>query len=147
MCELAQSQWNLCLLFLYVGVTMGGVYDLIRCVRRVINHNNVIIAIEDLIYWSFVSIYVLYKVQKYAYGNIRFFMFLAVIFGILTYWATISSTLVKPLFYMLCRVKKCVQKRNNLLKKRIKKCKIKISIWMKDGIDNEKEFRKKKEIN
>ena len=145
MCELAQSQFDLCLLFFYVGVGIGVCYDLIRLFRRIIDHKLVFITIEDLIFWLFVSIYVLYKLQKYAYGDIRFYMIMAILVGLSVYWITISCTLIKPLFKMLYEAKKYVRKSNNMLKNHVKKGKIKISTWMKDGKINEK--IKKKEIN
>ena len=108
------EEWNLIFVSLFLGAFLVAVYDALRILRILIKHKNVLIHIQDVIYWIFATICIYYNYSKYYYGQIRGFFLLFVLFGAFFYGNTLSRLL---LFF--------VTKLKNRLKKTTKSSKIK----------------------
>lgn len=126
--EFITDQRNMFFISLALGVAMGIVYDALRCLRRIIPHNNFFIAIEDIAYWIFFAYVVIDSIHKYNYGSIRGYVFFGIILGAAIYLCTISCLLMYLVSHILWFVKKTSKKINNMLKKRIKKGRIILSL-------------------
>lgn len=113
---------------LALGAAMGAVYDVLRCLRRIIPHNNFFIAIEDIAYWVFWTYVIIDSIHKYNYGSIRGYVFLGIILGGAFYLCTISCLLIFFISHILWFIKKTSKKINKMLKNRIKKGKIILSL-------------------
>ncbi len=113
---------------LALGAAMGIVYDVLRCLRRIIPHNNFFIAIEDIAYWVFWTYVIIDSIHKYNYGSIRGYVFLGIILGGAFYLCTISCLLMFCISHILWFIKKTSKKINKMLKNRIKKGKITLSL-------------------
>ena len=62
------------------------VYAGFSIVRNLIKHTNFFVAVEDLIYWGFVSIYIFLRLQKICNGNVRWYFVLGLLGGgLITY--------------------------------------------------------------
>ena len=92
---MAQNQAYLFLVFSLTGVEIGVLFDFFRILRRTIKTSNFITYIEDVLFWILTGLLVLYNIWYFNNGEIRIFMFLGIILGVLIYISTLSSILIK----------------------------------------------------
>ena len=92
---MAQNQAYLFLVFSMTGVAIGILFDFFRILRRSIKTSNIITYIEDVLFWILTGLLVLYNIWYFNNGEIRIFMFLGIILGVLIYMSTLSNLLVK----------------------------------------------------
>lgn len=92
---MAQNQAYLFLVFSLTGVIIGVLFDFFRILRRTIKTANIITYIEDILFWILTGILILYNIWYFNNGEIRIYMFLGIIMGILIYISTLSSILIK----------------------------------------------------
>ncbi len=76
------------------GVLLLAIYDLVRIFRRVVPHGNVVVAVEDVIYWVGTALLVFQLLYRENDGVVRGYALLAVAVGMLLYHQTISRPLV-----------------------------------------------------
>lgn len=89
------NQTSLFLIFTIDGVLIGIIFDIFRILRKTIKTSDFVTYIEDFLFWIITSIILFYSIFTYNNGELRFFMFLAVILGFVLYICTISSYLIK----------------------------------------------------
>lgn len=92
---MAQNQAYLFLVFSITGVIIGVLFDLFRILRRTIKTSNIITYIEDVLFWILTGFLILYNIWYFNNGEIRIFMFLGIIMGVLIYMLTLSNILIK----------------------------------------------------
>lgn len=141
MLKLIDIQGNMFLISLVMGAGIGFTYDCIRCFRRIISHNNFFIAIEDIFFWITWAFVIIDKIHKYNYGSLRGYVFLGILLGAVFYLCTISCIFMPRISYILYHIKKYAKKINNMLKKRVKQVKIRLSLAKKskNGTEAEKD--------
>ena len=100
---MAQNQAYLFLVFSLTGVIIGILFDFFRIFRRTIKTSNIITYLEDVVFWILTCLLILYNIWYFNNGEIRIYMFLGIILGILIYMLTLSSILIK-VFSMLFRI-------------------------------------------
>lgn len=91
---MAQNQAYLFLVFSLTGVAIGILFDFFRILRRTIKTNNIITYIEDVLFWILTGILILYNIWFFNNGEIRIYMFLGIILGVLIYMSTLSNILI-----------------------------------------------------
>lgn len=92
---MTQNQAYLFLVFTLTGVTIGVLFDFFRILRRTIKTSNIITYIEDVLFWILTGLLVLYNIWYFNSGEIRIYMFLGIILGVLIYMSTLSDILIK----------------------------------------------------
>ena len=92
---MAQNQAYLFLVFSLTGVIIGVLFDFFRILRRTIKTNNIITYIEDVLFWILTGLLILYNIWFFNNGEIRIYMFLGIILGVLIYMSTLSNILIK----------------------------------------------------
>lgn len=92
---MAQNQAYLFLVFSLTGVVIGILFDFFRILRRTIKTSNIITYIEDVLFWILTGLLILYNIWYFNNGEIRVFMFLGIILGVLIYMSTLSNILIK----------------------------------------------------
>jgi len=92
---MAQNQAYLFLVFSMTGVAIGILFDIFRILRRTIRTSNIITYIEDVLFWILTGLLILYNIWYFNDGEIRIFMFLGIILGILIYMSTLSNIVIK----------------------------------------------------
>ena len=65
--------------------------------------------VEDIIFWILTGFIILYSIFTYNNGEIRLFMFLAMIIGILLYWVLISKFILSISLNIINFIKKVFQ--------------------------------------
>lgn len=125
------------------GVLLMFGYDLLRALRRVWTHGNLLLAIEDFLYWSLAGILVFGVIFLKNSGRVRGFSLCAIALGmglyhisasrlilrgvsgmlriLLTILSKIAGIVLRPLKYL---TKKVCKKPKKALKKRIKEVKM-----------------------
>lgn len=92
---MAQNQAYLFLIFSLTGVSIGVLFDFFRILRRTIKTSNIITYIEDVLFWILTGLLILYNIWYFNNGEIRVYMFLGIILGVLIYMSTLSNFLIK----------------------------------------------------
>ena len=100
---MAQNQAYLFLVFSLTGVIIGILFDFFRILRRTFKTSNFITYLEDVLFWILTGVLILYNIWYFNNGEVRIYMFLGIILGILIYMLTLSSILIK-IFSMLFRM-------------------------------------------
>ena len=106
---MAQNQAFLFLVFTLTGVIIGVLFDFFRILRRTIKTSNVITYIEDVLFWILTGLLILYNIWYFNDGEIRIFMFLGIIMGVLIYMSTLSNILIKTFTTILQTIIKVLE--------------------------------------
>ena len=77
-----------------MGFALGIFYDIFRVFRKMLRHNAVFIAIEDVIFWLLATGLLFVLLLWINFGQIRAFVFIAAALGILIYFSTLSKLLM-----------------------------------------------------
>lgn len=92
---MVENQAYLFLVFSLTGVIIGILFDIFRVLRKSFKTSNIITYIEDIMFWILTGTLILYNIWYFNDGEIRFFMFLGMIMGILIYILTLSNLFIK----------------------------------------------------
>jgi len=106
---MAQNQAYLFLVFSLTGVAIGILFDFFRILRRTIKTSNFITYIEDILFWILTGLLILYNIWFFNNGEIRIYMFLGIIIGVLIYMSTLSNILIKIFSSILKTIIKIVE--------------------------------------
>ena len=82
-------------IFLLNGVIIGFLFDIFRILRKSFKTSDIVTYIEDILFWIFTGIIILYSIFTFNNGEIRLFMIIAVIIGSGIYLLYISSYVIK----------------------------------------------------
>ena len=92
---MASNQAYLFLIFTLNGVLIGLLFDFFRILRKTFKTANLITYIEDIVFWIMTGISIIFCMYNFSDGNLRLFMFLGLIFGIIIYMLTLSKIIIK----------------------------------------------------
>ena len=107
---MVQNQTYLFLVFSLTGVAIGILFDFFRILRKSFKTADIITYIEDVLFWILTGVLVLYNIWYFNNGEIRIFMFLSIIIGIMIYMLTLSSIIIKIIYLILDILKKVMNK-------------------------------------
>lgn len=102
----AFSQGQIFIVFLIIGICIGVIFDIFRAIRKVFNTSDFITYIEDIIFIAIVGILFVNNLILINNGEIRFYIILAIIFGMTFYFFTISRISLKIFQFFLKSFKK-----------------------------------------
>lgn len=89
------NQAYLFLIFVINGLLIGFLFDIFRILRISFKTKDFVTYIEDILFWIITGIIVLYSVFVFNNGEIRFFIFLGIIIGIILYMTIFSTYIIK----------------------------------------------------
>ena len=104
---MAQDQAYLFIVFSLTGVVIGILFDFFRILRRSFKTSNIITYVEDVLFWILTGVLILYNIWYFNNGEIRIYMFLGIIMGLLIYMLTLSNIIVSlfsKILEMLIRI-------------------------------------------
>lgn len=81
--------------FILSGAGIGILFDLFRILRKLFKTPDIITYIEDILFWMLTGLFLLYIIFKYSFGQLRIYMFVSLIIGIVIYFLTISKYFIK----------------------------------------------------
>ena len=88
------NQMKIFAVFILDGLLIGLLFDFFRIIRKTIKTPNIITYIQDIIFWILTGIVIIYTIFVYNNGQIRLYMFLAIVIGVLIYFITISKKIL-----------------------------------------------------
>lgn len=89
------NQANLFLIFVINGAIIGLVFDIFRILRKSFKTSDIITIIEDILFWIITGIIILYSIFIFNDGEIRFFMFIGILLGVMLYMLILSQHIIK----------------------------------------------------
>lgn len=103
------SQEQIFILFFIIGLIIGIIFDFFRAIRKNFKSSDFTTLIEDIVFLGFTTFLIIFSVIRINGGEVRFYLFLAIFFGILLYSLTISNLCV-IIFSVIVRIcKKMLQ--------------------------------------
>ena len=109
------------LIFILTGLAIGILFDIFRILRRSFKTKDFITYIEDILFWIFTGIILLYSIFTFNNGELRGFVFIGVLLGIILYILTLSKYLIKICVYAVNIIKKIITFPIKLLANLVKK--------------------------
>ena len=95
MSEFIQKEISVFLEAAWYGMFIAVFYDVLRILRRVIRHHDIIVGIQDYLFWVIVGITVFSMIFQSNDGIVRGYIFLALLMGAYVYHKSVSSFFVK----------------------------------------------------
>lgn len=92
----------------FLGILISFIYDQIRVVRRCILHNYFLIAVEDIIFWTWVTIKIFSLQLEENNGTFRLFSVVATAVGMLPYRIIMGNHYVRYMSIVLEHVIKLI---------------------------------------
>lgn len=100
------NQAYLFLIFVIDGLVIGLLFDFFRILRISFKTKDFITYIEDIIFWIITGAITLYSIFAFNNGEIRFFMFLGIVIGVILYMTLFSNYIIKSSVYVIRVLKK-----------------------------------------
>ncbi len=97
-------------MFIINGILIGFLFDIFRILRKSFQTSDIITYVEDVLFWILTGILTLYFIFYFNNGEIRLYIFLGILLGILLYMITISSYIIKFFVYVINTIKKVIMK-------------------------------------
>lgn len=110
------NQAYLFLIFSLNGFAIGLLFDFFRILRKSFKTSDIITYIEDIVFWTLSGIIVLYSIFIFNNGEIRIYMFLAILLGIIIYMLLLSSYIIKINVFIINKIKKAIKLIINTIK-------------------------------
>ena len=95
------NQAYLFLIFVINGLLIGLLFDMFRILRISFKTKDLVTYIEDIIFWILTGIIVLYSIFAFNNGEIRFFMFFAIVIGVVLYMTLFSNYVIKSSVHII----------------------------------------------
>ena len=89
------SEFNIFLAFILIGLILGLLFDFFRILRRVYNTPDFLTIIEDVIFWIISGVIILVGIFVLNEGRIRAYLFIGLFIGIVFYIIMISKLVIK----------------------------------------------------
>jgi len=111
---LPQSQ--IFILFLIIGIFIGILFDFFRAIRKTFKISDFITYIQDIVFMAIVGIIIVNNLLILNNGNLRFFIIVAIIFGITIYYLSISKLFFTIFKIFMKFIKKIIFLPYNIIK-------------------------------
>lgn len=102
------SQEEVFLLFFIIGIIIGLIFDFFKVLRKSFRTKDIITFIEDLFFLLISGTLIIFGIIKLNSGEVRFYLFLGMFFGVLIYSLTISKLYVIILYEFVRICKKII---------------------------------------
>lgn len=77
--------------FIIIGVVIGILFDVFRILRKSFKTPDIITYVHDFMFWMLTGILLIYAIHSFNNGNIRIYIFVALVIGLLLYLVNISK--------------------------------------------------------
>ena len=104
------NQVYLFIVYLLCGIAIGIFFDIFRVLRRSFKTPDVVTYIEDVIFGVLTGVFLIIMLFVLNNGELRFYIFIAIILGLAIYFLTISKFFIKINVKILTTIKKSILK-------------------------------------
>ncbi len=98
--------------FCLTGFEISFLFDIFRAKRRAIKTKDFITCIEDIFFWCLSGVIIIFTIIRYTDGDIRSYMTIGLVFGIVIYYRFMSkiilTILIKLFNIILFPIKKII---------------------------------------
>ena len=98
------------LIYIVSGIAISIFFDIFRVLRKSIKTSNLITYIEDAIFWIIVGLFLIWEIITVSYGELRSYIFIGLLLGIVLYLVTISKYFIRFNVKILNFIKKIIKK-------------------------------------
>lgn len=116
------EQTQIFIIFVIVGIIISFLFDIFRIFRKVYKFSNMLIYMQDILFWLLTGIIILQAIFKFNSGDIRIFLFLGIFVGVFIYISLFSIYVIKIGSFILKLINTLIRKLINVFKAPI--CKI-----------------------
>lgn len=109
------------LIFTISGIVIGILFDIFRVLRKSFKTSDFLTYIEDILFWILTGIFLLFVIFKFNNGQIRSYVVIGLILGIVIYILTISKYFIMINVKIITFIKKIIIYPINLFIKIFKK--------------------------
>lgn len=82
------------MVYFITGILIGILFDIFRITRKSFTTPNIITYIEDILFWLLSGMLLIYVIFTFTTGEIRLYMIIILILGVITYFVSISKYFV-----------------------------------------------------
>ena len=109
------------LIFIITGIVIGILFDIFRILRKSFKTADWITYLQDILFWVFAGCVMLFSIFTFNNGEIRNYVFIGIILGIILYMLSISRFFVKFSVAIIKFFKKIISYPIHLIKKLLRK--------------------------
>ena len=109
------------LCFVLTGIIIGIIFDFFRIIRMSFKSIDMLTYIEDFLFWCISGIILLFSIFFFNNGELRAYVFIGIIMGVILYFLTISKFLIKVLLVLIEFFKKVFRIPINIISSFLKK--------------------------
>jgi len=88
----------------FMGIIITFVYDGFLILRRLVRHSNLLISLEDMLFWIACAIGVFYMLYEENNGILRWFAVFGAALGMIAYKKSISSLVINAVSLLIARI-------------------------------------------
>lgn len=110
MLELVNNQFFVVIMCLAAGGLMGLSYDILRIIRRILPHNVFFCCIEDVLYWLAWLLIMIFFVQTYNYGSVRWYVYAGIFLGVTLYECTLGRLIMFIFSHIIAFCRKLISR-------------------------------------
>ncbi|WP_271714284.1 spore cortex biosynthesis protein YabQ [Anaeromicropila herbilytica] len=92
------------------GIIMLIVYDILRILRRIIEHSKFMVALEDVLFWILSSVFIFMMMYIENDGIIRGFSIMGMLLGMIIYNLLLSKYIVNGISFLLNKIIEIIKK-------------------------------------
>ena len=90
-----QNQLSIFIIFLLNGFLIGTIFDIFRILRKSFRTPDIITYIEDIAFGIIAGVLVLISIIKFNNGDLRLYLFIGIIFGLIIYLLIFSNIFIE----------------------------------------------------
>ena len=95
------NQTYLFLIFTLNGFLIGILFDFFRIIRKSSKTNDITTYVEDILFWIMTGGIILYSMCTFSDGQLRFFMILGIIIGVVIYILALSKYVINVCVFVI----------------------------------------------
>ena len=92
------------IIFILIGMIIGILFDFFRILRKTIKTKDFVTYIEDILFCMLTGIILIYSIFIFNSGEIRIYLFIGLLFGIIIYMLSISKYFVNINVFLLNKI-------------------------------------------
>lgn len=106
---MAINQAYLFLIFVLNGFIIGLLFDFFRILRKAFKTADILTYCQDILFWILTGLLTLYFIFVFNNGEIRIYIFLGILIGIILYMLLLSKYIILINVYILNKIKMCIK--------------------------------------
>jgi len=124
------------LIFTITGIVIGILFDIFRILRKSFRTADWITCLQDILFWILAGGIMLVSIFTFNNGEIRSYVFIGILLGIILYMLAISRFFIKSSVYIINFLKKLLSYPINFIEKKIRKMIIQPILCLVKNINN-----------